>query len=135
MIRQTGRSGQEAAASYAGDAIVGRPHARGFAAWNGSSMTASRGTGYDVGNGARPSGERGAAVPRKKKSLDESLILRVPKNATLKQIYAIARKNFTAADLQRYTELDDNPAITTESLLREMEAINEKAKRRRKTKR
>ena len=74
-------------------------------------------------------------MPKKKNKLDDSLILKVPKNETLKQIYAIARKNFTAADLQRYTELDDNPEITSESLLRELEKINEEARTRRKARR
>lgn len=65
-------------------------------------------------------------MPQKKKKLDESLILRVPKNATLKQIYAIARKNFSAADLQRYTELDDCKPMDVDKLLAEMEATHKK---------
>jgi hypothetical protein len=32
--------------------------------------------------------------------------LRVPKNSTLAQKYAILRKNFTAADLQKFTEIE-----------------------------
>ena len=46
----------------------------------------------------------------------------VPKNATLRQIYAIVKKNFTAADLQKYTV--DEPMVPAEQVLAELEAIH-----------
>ena len=64
-------------------------------------------------------------MPRKKK-LDEKLILRVPANATDKQIYAIARKAFTAEDLQRYTELDEDTMVPAEQVLGELQAYHDK---------
>ena len=42
--------------------------------------------------------------------------------ATLKEIYAEARKQFTAADLQKYTV--DEPMVPAEQLLAELEAIH-----------
>jgi hypothetical protein len=59
-------------------------------------------------------------MPRKKK--DDIPRLVVPKNATLRQIYAIYKKQFTAADLQKYTV--DEPMVPAEQLLAEMEAIH-----------
>jgi hypothetical protein len=70
----------------------------------------------------------------RKKSADRVPRLIVPKNATLKQIYAIARKQFSAADLQRFTELDDDSTITTEQILRDCEAIHAKIMSKRKAK-
>lgn len=60
--------------------------------------------------------------------------LRVRKGATLKEIYAAARKQFTAADLQRFTEIE--PMVPAEQLLAEVEAIcrEEKAKLAKKRK-
>ena len=46
----------------------------------------------------------------------------VPKKATLRQIYAIARKEFTAEDLQKYT--DSEPMVPAEKLLVQLEAIH-----------
>lgn len=54
--------------------------------------------------------------------------LRVPKGATLKQIYAISRKNFTAADLQKFTEIDTEPMVPMEHVLAEMERIHREHK-------
>jgi hypothetical protein len=61
-------------------------------------------------------------------------ILRIKKGDDLKTIYAKARKSFTAADLQRYTEIEEG--IPGEQLLAELEAINreEMRKRRRRKK-
>jgi hypothetical protein len=70
-------------------------------------------------------------MPRKKKK-DIVPLLIVPKNATLKQMYAIARKEFTAADLQRYTEIE--PMVPAEQLIKELEAIHEEESRKRKKK-
>lgn len=50
--------------------------------------------------------------------------LRVPRNATLKQIYSVARKRFSAADLQEYTELKFDEVLQPESLLHELESID-----------
>lgn len=60
-------------------------------------------------------------------------ILEVPKNATLRQIYAIAKKEFTAADLQKYTI--DEPMVPMEQVLAEMEAIHREATEKRQKRR
>jgi hypothetical protein len=59
-------------------------------------------------------------MPKKKKDAIPRLV--VPKNATLKQIYAIAKKEFTAADLQKYTEIE--PLVPMEQVLADMERIH-----------
>jgi hypothetical protein len=69
-------------------------------------------------------------MPRKKK---DNNILVVPKNATLRQIYAIYRKQFSAADLQKYTEIE--PMVPMEQVLAEMEKILEEETRKRRKKR
>lgn len=71
--------------------------------------------------------KRESKMPRKKK--DEIPRLYVPKNATLKQIYAIAKKEFTAADLQKYTEIE--PMVPMEQVLSDMEKILREGKRKR----
>ena len=58
-------------------------------------------------------------------------LLAVPKNATLRQIYAVARKEFTAEDLQKYTEIE--PMVPAERLMSELEAIHEKESRKSRT--
>ena len=73
-------------------------------------------------------------MPRKKPA-DRVPVLRVPKNATLKQIYAIARKQFTAADLQEHIERKDARPLDTVKLLKELEEIHLRALSKRKTKR
>jgi hypothetical protein len=67
-----------------------------------------------------------------KKKKNSVPILRVPKNATLKQIYAIHRKQFSAADLQKFTEIEEG--IPIEKIIADMEAIQreETGKRRKK---
>jgi hypothetical protein len=59
-------------------------------------------------------------------------VLRVKKGDDLKTIYAKARRAFTAADLQKYTEIEEG--IPAAQVLAELEAINreESAKRKRK---
>jgi len=47
----------------------------------------------------------------------------------LKEVYALARANFTAADLQRYTEIYDEEFLA-EDVLAEMEAQQEELKRK-----
>lgn len=59
-------------------------------------------------------------MPRKKK--DDIPRMIIPKNATLRQIYAQYRREFTAADLQKYTEIE--PMIPAEQLLAQLEAIH-----------
>ena len=52
------------------------------------------------------------------------------KKETLKQIYARVKRNFSAADLQKYTV--DEPMIPGRQLLAELEAINAKFIKRRR---
>ena len=58
----------------------------------------------------------------KKKRKDDLPILRVRKGATLKEIYAQARKEFTAADLQKYTEIEEG--IPFEQVVAECDRIH-----------
>lgn len=69
-------------------------------------------------------------MPRKRK--DELPRLPVPKNATLRQIYAKARAEFSAADLQRYTE--NEPMIPADQLMEELEAIHREETQKRNKK-
>jgi hypothetical protein len=70
-------------------------------------------------------------MPRKKKVEVRRLI--VPENATLEEIYAIARKEFTAADLQKYTV--DEPMVPFDQTLAELEKLHEELTRKRRKKR
>jgi hypothetical protein len=67
-------------------------------------------------------------MPRKRKPPD--YILEVPKNATKRQIYAAARRAFSAADLQKFTELDEG--IPMEHVLADLEEINKRESKRQK---
>jgi hypothetical protein len=58
-------------------------------------------------------------MPTKKKELIP--IVKVPRNATLRQIYAKLRQEFTAADLQKFTDME--PTVPAEQLLSELEAF------------
>jgi hypothetical protein len=49
-------------------------------------------------------------------------ILRVKKGASLKAIYAAARRAFTAADLQKYTEIEEG--IPAQQVLADLEAVD-----------
>jgi hypothetical protein len=49
-------------------------------------------------------------------------ILDVPPNATLRQIYAAYKKQFTAADLAKYCQ--DEPMVPMEQVLADMEKIH-----------
>jgi hypothetical protein len=62
-------------------------------------------------------------------------ILRVKKGDSLKTIYAKYRKSFTAADLQKYTEIE--PMIPFDQIMAELETIHleEMKKKRKKSKR
>jgi hypothetical protein len=70
---------------------------------------------------------------------DAFRILRIKKSDDLKAIYAKAKKAFTAADLQRVTDLENEKWIPAEQLLAELEAIHReelsKLRKRRKRKR
>jgi len=57
-------------------------------------------------------------------------ILRINKGDSLKTIYAKAHKAFTAADLQKYTEIEEG--IPARQLLAELEAIDREQKAKRK---
>jgi hypothetical protein len=63
---------------------------------------------------------------------NEIRILKVRKNASLKEIYRRVREEFTAADLQKFTVIE--PMIPGEQLLAELEAIYDKETRRNKKK-
>ena len=67
-----------------------------------------------------------------KKKKDDVPMLWVPKNATLKQIYALHRKQFTAADLQKFTEVEEG--IPVEKIIAEMEEIQREQTQKRKKK-
>jgi len=56
-------------------------------------------------------------------------VLRVKKTDSLKTIYAKARKAFTAADLARYTDLDE-VGVPGEQVLEELKAIHKEELRR-----
>ena len=53
----------------------------------------------------------------------------VRKGESLKSIYARLKKGFTAADLQEYTEVEDNP-IPFEHVLAELKAIQDEPTKR-----
>lgn len=66
------------------------------------------------------------------KKKDDIPRLYVRKGATQREIYAAYRKQFTAADLQKYTELE--PMVPAEQLLTELEAIHREETRKKKKK-
>jgi hypothetical protein len=68
-------------------------------------------------------------APRKKTAVP---ILRVKKGDSLKTIYAKARRAFTAADLQKYAEIEEG--IPAGHVLAELEAIDREAAAKRKMK-
>jgi len=55
-------------------------------------------------------------------------ILRVKENDTLREIYAKARRAFTAADLQKYTEVEDG--IPARDVLADLQALDEQDRKR-----
>lgn len=61
-------------------------------------------------------------------------ILRIKKGDSLKTIYAKAQRAFTAADLQKYTEIEEG--VPAAQVLAELEALDREAsgKRRKKSK-
>ena len=64
-----------------------------------------------------------------KNGSDAVPVLKVKKGASLKEIYAAARRAFTAADLQKYTEIEEG--IPAEKVLAELEAIDREETRKR----
>ncbi len=70
----------------------------------------------------RPPRNKNGAIP----------ILRVKKDASRKEIYAAARRAFTAADLQKFTEIEEG--IPAEQVVAELEAIYQEETRKRKNK-
>ena len=58
--------------------------------------------------------------------------LKVPKNATEAEVYAILRKNFSTADLQ--TLLDPEPWVSGDQLLADLEAIHREETRKKRKK-
>jgi len=59
-------------------------------------------------------------------------ILAIKKGDSLKTIYAKARRAFTAADLQKYTEIEEG--IPLEQILAELKASDAKPEKKRKPK-
>jgi thymidylate synthase ThyX len=62
------------------------------------------------------------------KKYNDVKILKVRKNATLREIHRESKKQFTAADLARFCQ--DEPTVPAEQVLAELEAIYEKEMRR-----
>ena len=58
--------------------------------------------------------------------------LKVRKHATLREIYSQYRKQFTAADLQKYTEIE--PMVPMEQVLAKMKRIHQQEMRKRRKK-
>ena len=59
-------------------------------------------------------------------------VLRIKKGDSLKTIYAKAQRAFTAADLQKYTEIEEG--VPAAQVLAELEARDREASRKRKKK-
>jgi hypothetical protein len=81
-----------------------------------------------VGGGPEPPGKKwfGGSHAAKEKQRIPHLV--VPKNASLRQIPVLYRKQFTAADLQKYTKTE--PIVPARQLLAELEAIHEEETRK-----
>jgi hypothetical protein len=78
---------------------------------------------------AKSNGKKRPAPQTKKSAIP---ILKVRPGATQKEIYAAMREQFTAADLQRFTEIEEGiPAI---EVLNDLEAIYQEAKAEQKKK-
>jgi len=68
----------------------------------------------------------------RKKKTDGIPILRVPKNATMKQIYAAARKAFTADDLAKFA--NEEKMVPARQVLAELEALSQETESGKKRK-
>ena len=86
-----------------------------------------RGRGTMIGMDDRPQEVQFLYTPdpRKASSPEDLALLRFDELSPeeLREAYALARAAFTAADLQRYTELDEG--VPVEDVLREMEQVQE----------
>jgi hypothetical protein len=81
----------------------------------------------------KPNDKKKRPAKSKKNPNEEPIpILRVRKGATLKEIYTAAHRAFTAADLQKFTEIEEE--IPARQLLAELEAISKEEKQRRQRK-
>ncbi len=82
---------------------------------------------------AKPNDKRRRPV-KAKENAGTIPVLRIKKGASLKAIYAAALRAFTAADLQKYTEIETG--IPARQVLSDLEAIDreEAQKRRRESK-
>jgi hypothetical protein len=69
-------------------------------------------------------------MPKKKRQSNSIPRLVIPKKATLRQIYAVCREEFSAADLQKFTEIE--PLVPASQLLAELEAIHQEETHSRK---
>lgn len=72
-------------------------------------------------------------MPRKKK--EPIRIMKVPKNATMQQIYAQARRAFANEDLEEIFDIDYSDTIAADTVVAQMEAIQTKEDAARKKKR
>ena len=70
------------------------------------------------------------AMPKKKDDLPRVYIR---KGATMKEIYAACREQFTAADLQKFTEIE--PMVPMDQVVAELEAIHREEMEKKKKKR
>jgi hypothetical protein len=108
--------------------FAARPGIRGLK----TGPSAQRGAAVESNQPGRgfagPNSER--TMPKKKKAAIPRLV--VPRNATLRQIYATARREFTASDLQKYTEIE--PMVPMEEVLAQMEKAHQQEARRRRKK-
>jgi hypothetical protein len=62
---------------------------------------------------------------KKPKTICGIPILKVRKGATLREIYKRAREEFTAADLQKYTEID-TPMVPADEFLAKLDEAHRK---------
>lgn len=67
-----------------------------------------------------------------KRKTEPIRVIRVKKGESLKSIYAKARKAFTAADLQKFTVIEEG--VPAREILAEMEAFDAEQKRKKKGK-
>jgi hypothetical protein len=66
-------------------------------------------------------------MPKKKKDLIP--IVKVPPNATMRQMYAALKRDFSASDLQKFTEIE--LGIPAEKLMSQLEAIHKSETKKR----
>jgi hypothetical protein len=93
-------------------------------------MSKQKSSAIPVANAHRKNNDR--ILPRRKEGALR--VLHVKKGDSLRAIYGKARRAFSAADLQRYTEVEDG--IPLDQIIEEMETIQreEMKKARKKSK-